>query len=90
LLEAALNGDDVLRTGYLELQVAIVGDGHELGKARSTKEVMVDTGKVDDLKGEWVHVEVVPLTEGDVEPDALEGHGFLAWDNPVQQCLARA
>ena len=38
---------------------------------------MVDTGEVDDLKGEWLLVEVVWMAKGDIEPDALEGHSFL-------------
>jgi hypothetical protein len=38
---------------------------------------MVDTEEVNHLEGEWLLVEVVQLTEGDVEPDVPEGHGFL-------------
>ena len=30
LLEATLDGDDPLRARHLELQVGVVGDGHEL------------------------------------------------------------
>jgi hypothetical protein len=52
LLEDTLDGDDPLWAGHLELQVGVVGDDHELGKARSTVEGMVDTREVDNLKGE--------------------------------------
>ena len=70
LLEATFDGDDPLRVGHLELEVGVVGDGHELGKAWSTEEDVVDTEEVDDLEGEWLLVEVVQLAEGDIEPDA--------------------
>ena len=59
LLEAALDDDDPLWARHLELEVGVVGDGHELGEARSTKEGIVDTGEVNNLEGEWLLVEVV-------------------------------
>jgi hypothetical protein len=89
LLKAALNDDDSLRAGHLELEVSVVGDGHELGKAWSTKEDVVDTRKVDDLEGEWLLAEVVWLAKGNTESDAPEGHGFLSWHNPIERCVAR-
>ena len=61
LLEATFDDDDPLQARHLELEVGVVGDGHELGEARSIEEGMVDTGEVDDLKGEWLLVEVVWL-----------------------------
>ena len=70
LLEATLNSDDPLWAGLLELEVGVVGDGHELGKARSTEEGMVDIGEVNDLEGERLLAEVVWLAKGDAEPDA--------------------
>ena len=59
LLKAALDGDDSLRAGHLELKVGVIGDGHELGEEWSTKEGVVDTGEVNDLKGERLLMEVV-------------------------------
>ena len=73
LLEAALDGDDPLRAGHLELQVGVVGDGHELGEAWSTEEGMVDAREVNHIKGERLLAEVVWLAEGEVELDAPEG-----------------
>jgi hypothetical protein len=81
LSKAALNGD-------LELQVCVVGDSHELGEARPTEECVVDVGEVDHLEGERFLVKVVRLAEGDIEPDAPEGHGFLPRNDPVERCLA--
>jgi hypothetical protein len=84
LLKAALNGDDPLRAGHLELEIGVVGDDHELGEAQSIEEGMVDTREVDDLEGERLLAEVVQLAEGDVEPDAPEGHGFHPRHDPVE------
>jgi hypothetical protein len=87
LLEATLDGDDTLWARHLELEVAVVGDGHELGKARSIEDGVVDTGEVDDLKGGWLLTKVVRLAEGDVEPDAPEGYDFLpAWSRRMTPC----
>ena len=90
LLEVALDGDDSLWARHHELQVGVVGDGHELGEAQSIEEGVVNTGEVNHLKGEWLLAEVVRLAEGDVEKDAPEGHSFLPWDNPIAGRLARA
>jgi hypothetical protein len=77
LLAAALDGDDPLWAEYLEIEVGVAGDGHELGKERMTEEGMADTGEVDNLKGEWLLAEVVRLAEGDVEPDVPDRYSFL-------------
>jgi hypothetical protein len=37
---------------YLDLRVGVVGDGHELSKARSTEEGVVDTREVNHLEGD--------------------------------------
>jgi hypothetical protein len=89
LLKAILDGDDPLRAEHLELQVGVVGDGHELGEEWSTEEGMADTGEVDNLKFEWLLAEIVWLAEGDIKLVAPEGHGFLPQDNPIERCLAR-
>jgi hypothetical protein len=39
--------------------VGVVGDGHELGEARLTKEGVVDVGEVNHLQGEWLLTEVL-------------------------------
>ena len=90
LLEDALDGDDPLWARHLELQVGVVGDDHELGEARLTKEGMVDAKEVNHLEGEWLLVEVVRLAEGDTEPDVLKGYHFLPRHDPIEWRLARA
>jgi hypothetical protein len=48
---------------------------------------MVDAREVDDLEGEQLLVEVVWLVEGDDEPDASEGHGYLPQHDPMNGTL---
>ena len=90
LLEVASYSDDSMRTGHLELQVGVVRDGHELGEVLSIEEGVVDSREVDHLEDEWLLVEVVRLAEGEVEPDAPKGHGFLSQHDPLELCLAGA
>jgi hypothetical protein len=87
LLKATLDGDDPLQARHLELEVCLVRDDHELSEAWSTKKGMVDTRKVDYLKGEWFLMEVVWLTKGDVEPDTPEEYSFLPRHDAIEQHL---
>jgi hypothetical protein len=73
LLKATLNSDDPIQARHLELEVGLVGDVHELGKAWSIEEGVVDIGKVNDLRGEWLLEKVLWLAKGDVEPECLRG-----------------
>ena len=75
---------------HLELQIGVVGDGHELGEVWSIEEGMVDAREFNHLKGEWILAKVVQLAEGEVEPDAPKGHNFLPWHDPIERRLARA
>jgi GGDEF domain-containing protein len=73
LLKAALDSDDPIQARHLELEVGLVGDGHELGKAWSIEEGVVDIRKVNDLRGEWLLEKVLWLAKGDVEPECPRG-----------------
>ena len=84
LLKTALNGDDPLWAGHLELLIGVAGDNHELGEAWLAQEGIVNAGEVDHLEGEWLIAEVVRLAKGDAEPNASEGHCFLPRDDPVE------
>jgi hypothetical protein len=46
------DGDDPVRGRHLELEVGVVGDGHELGVAQPSQHRMVGSSKPDDLEGE--------------------------------------
>jgi hypothetical protein len=46
------DGDDPVGTGHLELEVGVVGDGHELGVARSPQHRVVGSSEPDHLERE--------------------------------------
>ena len=58
LLKVAPYGDDPMRAGHLELQIGVVGDGHELGIAWLVQDGEVGARKVRYLKGEHLHAKV--------------------------------
>jgi hypothetical protein len=59
------DGDDPIRARHLELEVGVVGDGHELGVAWSSQYRMVGSSEPDDLKGESFLSEVRGSSEAD-------------------------
>jgi hypothetical protein len=59
------DGDDPIRTRHLELEVGVVGDGHELDIAWSSQYRMVGSSEPDDLKGESFLSEVRGSSEVD-------------------------
>jgi len=52
VLEGGADGNDALGTGHLQLQVGVVGDGHELGVARAPNDGVVRASEPHHLKGE--------------------------------------
>jgi hypothetical protein len=52
------DGDDPVRAWHLELEVGVVGDGHELGVARSSQHRMVGPSEPNYLEGEGFLSEV--------------------------------
>jgi hypothetical protein len=46
------DGDDSLRARHLELEVGVVGDGHELGVARSSQHRVIGPSEPNYLEGE--------------------------------------
>ena len=65
VLERRANGDDTLRTRHLQLEVGVVGDGHELGVAGASKDGMIGSLKPYHLKGEYFLAEVGCRAEAD-------------------------
>jgi hypothetical protein len=59
------DGDDPVRARHLELEVGVIGDGHELGVARPSQYCMVGSTEPDDLKGESFLSEVGGSPEAD-------------------------
>ena len=54
-LERSADCDDPTWAWHLELEVGVVGDGHELRVTRSPQNGMVDPGEPDYLEGEGLY-----------------------------------
>ena len=63
LSKVATYGNDPIGTRHLELEVCIIGDGHELDIAWSPQDVVIGAKKVRFLKGECFRAEVYPTPE---------------------------
>ena len=58
LLKVSTYSDDPVWARHLELQVGVVGDGHELGVAWSAQDGMIGAGEIFYFKGERIRVEI--------------------------------
>jgi hypothetical protein len=59
------DGDDSLGARHLELEVRVVGDGHELGVARSSQHHVVGPSEPNHLEGDGFLSEVGGSSEAD-------------------------
>jgi hypothetical protein len=70
------DGDDPIGAWHLELEVRVVGDGHELGVARSPQHRMVGR--------EGFPAEVGGSSEADGQIELSKGQDALSGDDPVK------
>ena len=82
--ERSANCDDPTRSRHLQLEVGVVGDGHELGVARSPQDRVVGSGEVDYLELQPFGAEVQGVAEGDGQRDLPEWVGLLSRDDAVE------
>jgi hypothetical protein len=78
------NGDDPVGARYLELEVGVVGDGHEFGVARSPQHRVVGPSEPDHLKREGFLSEVGGSSEADGQIKLPKGQDVLPGDDPVK------
>jgi hypothetical protein len=77
------HGDDPVGARHLELEVGVVGEGHELGVAWSPQHCVVGSSEPDHLEREGFLSEVVgsPEADGQIELpkglDAFRGDDFV-------------
>jgi hypothetical protein len=78
------DGDDPVGARHLELEVDVVGDGHELGVARSPQHRVVGSSESDHLEREGFlsEVGVSPKANGQIE--LSKGLDALLGDDPVK------
>ena len=58
LLEVTSYSDDFVRTEHLELQIGVVGDGHELGVTWSSQDGTIGIGEICYFEGERFRAEI--------------------------------
>jgi hypothetical protein len=78
------DGDDPVGARHLELEVGVVGDGHELGVARSPQHRVVGSSEPDHLKREGFPTEVGESPEADGQIELSKGLDALPGDDPVK------
>jgi hypothetical protein len=80
------DGDDPVWAWHLELEVGVVGDGHELGVTRPSQHHMVGPSEPDHLEGEGFLSEVEGSPEADGQVNPPEGKDTLSGCDPVEGC----
>jgi hypothetical protein len=80
------DGDDSLGARHLELEVSVVGDGHELGVARSSQHHVIGPSEPNYLEGEGFLSEVRGSSEADGQVNLSEGQDMFSGCNPVEGC----
>jgi hypothetical protein len=78
------DGDDPIGARHLELEVGVVGDGHELGVAWSPQHCMVGSSEPDHLDREGFLSEVRGSPEADRQIELFKGLDALPGNDPVK------
>jgi hypothetical protein len=79
------DGDDPVGARHLELEVGVVGDGHELGVARPPQHCVVGSSEPDHLEREGFPSEVGGSPEADRQIELSEGLDAFHRDDPVKR-----
>jgi hypothetical protein len=82
------DGDDPVGARHLELEVGVVGDGHELGVAWPPQHSVVGSLKPDHLEREGFLSEVGGSPEADGQIELSKGLDAFPGDDPVKRCRA--
>jgi hypothetical protein len=78
------DGDDLVGAWHFELEVRVVGDGHELGVARSPQHRVVGPSEPDHLECEGFPAEVGGCSEADRQIELPKGQDALSGDDPMK------
>ena len=82
------DGDDPVGARHLELEVGVVGDGHELHVAWPPQYRVVGSSETDHLERQGLPSEVGGCSEADGEVELSEGLDALPGDDPVKRRCA--
>jgi hypothetical protein len=78
------DSDDPIGPRHLELEVGVVGDGHELGVAWTPQHCVVGSSEPDHLEREGFLSEVGGSPEADWQIELPKGLDALPRDDPVK------
>jgi hypothetical protein len=78
------DGDDPIGARHLELEVGVVGDGHELGIAWSPQHCVVGSSEPDHLEREGFLPEVGGSPKADGQIELSKGLDALPGNDPVK------
>ena len=84
MLAHRADGDDVIGAQHLELEVGVVGGGHEHGIGWPPKNRMVGPGKANYVKTKDLPTKVVGSPEVDGQVNLLKGVGPVPRDHAVK------
>jgi hypothetical protein len=83
-LSVGLHGDDPSGPRYLELEVGVAGDGHELDVTWSSQDDVVRLREIDHFERKRLSAVVAGISKGDWWSDPPEGDGLLVRDHSVK------
>jgi hypothetical protein len=84
LLHLGLHSDDPSGSRYLEFEVSVGGDDHELDVTQPPQDDVVRPREVDYLECEHLSVVVAHVSKGDGQGDSLKRAGLFAQDHSVE------
>ena len=86
VLEGGADGDDTARSRHLQLQIGVVGDGHELCVAWTFQDGVVGSMEPDHLEGEGLCPIIGRIPKGDGQINLPKWHGLLSGHDAMEMC----
>ena len=88
MLLRGADGDDLLGSGHLQLEVGVVGDHHELGVSRAPDDGVIGNSKTHNFESEGLLPEVSCHAETDRYVDLTYRQRFLPWHDAMEAARA--
>jgi hypothetical protein len=84
LPEAAINGDDAIRTWHLQLVVDVAWPGVETVEGGAAEDHVVCTLERDHLEGYWLFTVIIFIAEGNLEGNGPKGLSLAARNHSIE------
>ena len=89
-LEGDANSDDLVGAQHLQLEVCVVGDGHELRVAWSSQDGVESFGEHNHVEGEGLGLVIELIPKGDGQIDLSQWHGLFPGHDAMKRRLGWA